>query len=1345
MLESLSNTPLSATEKSLNSEEVFVFPASFAQQRLWFLDQLVPGNPFYNVSAAVRLSGQLNESALEQTFNEIVRRHEALRTTFVMVEGQLSQVIAPSLSLSLPVVSLQELPTAQQQIIAQQMASQEAQRPFALSAGPLLRVKLLRLEEADHILLLNLHHIIADGWSMGVLIRELGAIYTAFSDRLPSPLPELPIQYADFAHWQREWLQGEVLAAQLTYWKQQLEGISVLNLPTDKPRPKLQSYRGATQLFELPQSLTKALLALSQQSGVTLFMLLLAAFQTLLYRYTGQEDISVGTPIANRNRSELEGLIGFFVNSLVMRTNLSGNPTFRELLGRVREVAMSAYDHQDLPFEKLVEELHPERDLSRNPLFSAVFALQNAPLEALLPGLTLSSLNFDTNTTRFDLEFHLYQYLENLRCTVVYSTELFDSATITRMLRHFQTLLAGIVDNPNQRVASLPLLTTDESHQLLVWNTKANYAQDTCIHRLFEATVTRSPDAIAVVFESQLTYRELNQRANQLAHYLQKLGVGPEVLVGIFLERSLEMIVAVLGILKAGGAYVPLDTSYPRDRLNLMLADAQVSILLTQLSLEQIGQKLHVICLDQEWEVISQQSDKNPNSDVKADNLAYVIYTSGSTGKPKGVLVQHRGLSNLAEAQMQTFNLKPENRVLQFASLSFDASIFEIVMALRVGATLFLAPKEFLPKALLQLLRDKEITNVTLPPAVLTVLPSEDLPRLHTVISAGEACSGDILRWADGRQLFNAYGPTEATIWATVAQLNDDSSTKPLIGHPIANTQIYLLNAALQPVPIGVAGELYIGGVGIARGYLNRPDITAQAFIPNPFSNNPGTRLYKTGDLARWRSNGNIEFLGRQDSQVKIRGFRIELGEISTVLTQHPAIQEAVVIVRENIPGDQRLVAYIVPQEQAITPDDLRCFMRSKLPDYLVPSAFVILETLPLTQNGKVNYHALPAPDMNSVLESYYVAPRTPTEETLAKIWAEVLNLERVGIDDNFFELGGNSLLSISLMEQIHEQFGQQIPLSTLFLAPTIAGLAKSLHLGADSLAWSPLVSIQPAGNKPPFFCVHPVLGVVFPYYELAYYLGHDQPFYGLQPLGLDKDQTPLTQIEDMATHYIEALRGVQPQGPYFLGGWSFGGLVAFEMAQQLQMAGHQVAILALIDTIAPVSSQPSVSDFNFFSTAVRSIWPYILDYFYLMTTGDRQQSKDVLGDSFKLNNILRWFGRSWRSILRQAAIAHIVPQSEMLMLNEPTIRSMLRLLEANSQAVRNYVPQPYPNQITVFRTNEPASIAHQDPTLGWNQLALGEVKIQSIPGNHLSALRKPHVQVLAEQLKAYIDKALIR
>ena len=1420
MSQHLSDNAPTATEEKQNSPEetdVFVFPASFAQQRLWFLDQLFPGNLFYNVSAALRLTGALNITALEKTFNEIVRRHEVLRTTFRMLEGHLVQVIAPTLTLPLPVLDLHTLPAAQQDAEIRRLATEEQAHPFDLSQDPLLRVMLLKLGSSEHVLLLNLHHIVSDGWSIGVLLRELAAIYTAFAHKQPSPLPELPIQYADFADWQREWLQGigaaqaSPLQVQLAYWKQQLNHLPLLNLPTDRPRPATPTYRGATQFLALPKSLSEALETLSQRQGVTLFMTLLAAFQTLLYRYTQQADIVVGSAIANRNRSEIEGLIGFFVNSLVLRTDLSGNPTFLDLLERVREVTLGAYAHQDLPFEKLVEELHPERSLSHHPLFQVVFSLQNTPIEALeLPGLTFSRLEFDNPSAKFDLEFHLWESPEGFRGQVIYSIDLFDDTTITRMLRHFQTLLEGIIVKPEQHLCELPILTKVEQHQLLVeFNLNQSQTQNLnseikpCFHQLFAQQVEKTPDAIAIVFENvetrhvaSLTYRQLNNRSNQLAHYLQKLGVGADVLVGMMLERSVEMIVGLLGILKAGGAYVPFDPTYPQERLSFMLEDAQLAVLLTHSTLAPLFQGweeqqsgLSVICLDKDADAIAQQNPEDPTSSVTPNNLAYVIYTSGSTGQPKGVLLEHRGLSNLCQAQIQTFNLQQNDRILQFASLSFDASIFEIVMALRNGATLYLARKEFLlpGSALLQLLRDNAITHVTLPPSVLAVLPAQELPALGTIISAGEACFRDIVkRWALGRRFFNAYGPTEATVWSTVEVygntcLPSDNTGKPSIGRPIPNTQVYILDSHLQPVPIGIPGELYIGGDGVARGYLNQPELTAEKFVPNPFIQEKETeaknssllpsafcllpaseRLYKTGDLARYRPDGNIEFLGRIDEQVKIRGFRIELGEIEAVLNQHPAVKEAVAIsylqqiTTQEVSGNKRLVAYIVPNQeqqtsleaQSLTPI-LRSFLKAKLPEYMTPSSFVMLETLPLLPNGKVDRRALKELSVDKTeLSEAFIAPRTPTEEAIAKIWTEVLQCDRVGRHDNFFELGGDSLLAVRLMAQIHQQFKRELPLSTLFLNPTVEGLANALKQPTDSLPWSPLVAIQPAGSKPPFFCVHPVLGVVFPYYELAYSLGFDQPFYGLQTLGLDGQQPPLTRIEDMAVHYIEALRSVQPSGPYFLGGWSFGGLVAFEMAQQLHSSGHQVALLAILDTLAPVSGNlPSVGDGLKFllTTASRYIWSFFFDYFRLITAPNQDQGNKFNPIFPNINKLVQWLinRESWQSILGEAVIANFLPQeSRQRILSELNILLMFRVYQANSQATLNYTPQVYPNRITVLRTSTSSTTAQPDPTLGWSKLAGGGVDVHCVPGNHLTMLQKPHVQALAEQLRACVEKA---
>ncbi len=910
-------------------------PLSFAQQRLWFLEQLIPNNPFYNIPLALHLTGSLNQAALEQTFSEIVRRHETLHTTVVMQSGQPVQVINPILTIPLPVIDLRQLPQAEREIQARRLTTQEAQRPFNLSTDLLLRVKLLWLDETEYILLLTMHHIGSDGWSIGVLSQEIAALYTAFASNQPSPLPKLPIQYADFAYWQRQWLQGEVLEKQLDYWQKQLDGISMLNLPTDRPRLAAQTYQGARQPLQLSKSLSEALLALGQQEGVTLFITLLAAFQVLLYRYTQQEDIAIGSPIANRNRSEIEGLIGFFVNSLVLRTHLNGNPTFRELLSRVKEVALGAYAHQDLPFEKLVEELHPERNLNQHPLFQVVFALQNAPMSALeLPGLTLSPLPFDTETTRFDLEFHLWEpniqnglwldSSEGISGFVIYSTDLFDDATIARILGHFQTLLEGIVANPEQRIAQLPLLSESELDDLLVKSNvnRLNYPQDKCIHQLFEIVAEQNGDAIALVFgDKQLSYKDLNTRSNKLAHYLKKIGVKTEVLVGLCVERSFDMVIGMLGILKAGGAYVPLDPSYPPERLDFMLQDAQVSVLLTQHKWinRLVNYNSQVICLDNDWEIIDREPEDNLASQVKVDNLAYVIYTSGSTGKPKGVKIEHRGLLNLIFWHQKAFTVSPLDRATQISGVGFDACGWEIWPYITTGASIYFVDNEIRqsPEYLRDWLISKAITISFLPTPLAEKLLSLDFPNnaaLRILLTGGDRLNQYPLT-DHPFQLVNNYGPTENTVVTTSGciSVKNKDNLAPSIGRAIANTQVYILDRYLQPVPVGVAGDLYISGDGLARGYLNRPELTAECFISHCFTNKL-TRLYKTGDLVRYRVDGNIEFLGRLDEQVKIRGYRIELGEIEAVLSQYPAVQQIVTILDDK--EEKRLVAYVVPKTE---------------------------------------------------------------------------------------------------------------------------------------------------------------------------------------------------------------------------------------------------------------------------------------------------------------------------------------------------------------------------------------------------------------------------------------------
>jgi amino acid adenylation domain-containing protein len=1038
-------------------------PVSFAQQRLWLLDQLVPGNPFYNIPAAIRLTFPLNVAALEQSLNEIVRRHEALRTTFAVVDGKPVQVIAPSLTMLLPVLDLRTLPQSEREAESLRLATEESRRPFDLAHGPLVRTTLLRLDEADHVFLLTMHHIVCDGWSMGVFSRELAALYTAFARGRPSPLPELPIQYADFAVWQRQRLQGEVLEEQLAYWKQQLADLPVLQLPTDRPRPPVSTFRGAQQNVALSKSLTEALKALSQREEVTLFMILLAAFKTLLARYAGQDDIVVGAPIANRNRAEIEGLIGFFVNTLVMRTDLSGDPSFREVLGRVREVALGAYAHQDLPFEMLVEELQPQRDLSRNPLCQIMFQLQNTPsITQQTQSLNPPSLEIKSGTAKFDVTFDLWESPQGLSGQFEYNTDFFDASTIERMAGHFQTLLEGIVVNPEQRLSELPLLTEAERQQLLVaWNaTQADYSKETCIHQLFEAQVARTPEAVAVVFEGErLTYRELNRRANQVAHHLQRLGVGPEVLVGICVERSLEMVVGLLGILKAGGAYIPLDPAYPKERLAFMLEDTQTPVLVTQQRLvtglpEQGAQ---VVRLDADWEVIAAEGQENPVSAVTANNLAYVIYTSGSTGRPKGVMISHYAICNHMFWMLSAFPLTEADGVVQRTPFSFDASIWEFYAPLLAGARLvMLRPQEYQDSAdLVKVIAKHKVTTLQLIPTLLRVFLEEQgletCNCLRRVFCGGEALTVELQDRFFARldaDLHNLYGPTEASIDTTFWPCNGESSQQVVpIGHPIANMQAYVLDRSLQPVPIGVAGELYIGGAGLARGYLNRFELTAEKFIPNPFSDEPGARLYKTGDLVRHLPDGNVDFLGRIDHQVKLRGFRIELGEVEAVLRQYAGVQEVTILAREDVPDDQRLVAYVVPnQVPAPAIGEMRRFLKERLPEYMIPSAFVLLDVLPLTPNGKVDRPALPMPNTaRPELEGAYVAPRSEVERTIATLWQEVLHLAKVGIHDNFFDIGGHSLLMVRVYSKLREALNKGLSMIDLFRYPTVSSLAKYL------------------------------------------------------------------------------------------------------------------------------------------------------------------------------------------------------------------------------------------------------------------------------------------------------------
>ena len=1016
---------------------------SFAQERLWYLEQLDPGTSVYNFPLAFRLEGPVDAESLDRAFKEVINRHEMLRTTFSTVEGKPVQVIADKVRVSLPLLDFTSLSETELETDVKHQVSENAQTPFDLSKGPLVRAKLLRVKEASHVLLMCVHHIIADMLSMDIFFKELVTLYEAFSRGNSSPLDELPIQYADFAHWQRKWLQGEELETQLSYWQSQLsDNPPALELPTDRPRPAIQTFPGACHSFAISSELAAGLRKFSQQEAGTLFMAFLLLLKALLYRYTGQEDIVIGSPIANRNRPEVEGLIGFFLNTLVLRTDLSGNPTFRELFSRVKEVALGAYAHQDIPFEKLVEELKPERDLSRSPWFQIMLILHNESSEVQeFAGLKFGSPLPQTNrSAKFDLTLYIEPAKDGLTGTFEYNTDLFDATTIERMAGHFQRLLEGVVENPDLHLSELSILSKEERQHLLVDcnATALDYPGDKCLHHLFEAQVDQTPDSTAVIFEDkQLTYKELNTRANQLAHHLKQLGVGPDTLVGICSERSLEMVVGLLGILKAGGAYVPLDPAFPQDRLAYMVEDAQPLVLLTQQSLfsELFNEtSARVLCLDSDWPEIAKQSAWNPKNETTPTNLAYVIYTSGSTGKPKGVTIQHQTLVNFLTSMSEEPGLKSEDRLLAVTTLSFDIAGLELYLPLITGARVILASRETASDArrLGETIAETGATVMQATPATWRMLLDsgwQGHDKLK-ILCGGEALPRELANrlMECGSSLWNMYGPTETTIWSAVHGLQSKEGMVP-VGAPIANTQLYMLDRNYHPVPIGVYGELYIGGEGLARGYLNRPDLTAERFVPDSFSENPGVRLYRTGDKARFLADGSIEFSGRLDFQVKIRGFRIELGEIETVCVDHPAVKQAIVMAREITNGDMRLVAYIrFDSHDEPTVSELRRFLKSKLPDYMVPSMFVSMDSFPLTPNGKVDRKKLLIPaGMKTDTGHSFEPPGTDMEKLIAEVWQQVLGTNSFCVHDNFFDLGGHSLLSMKVLYHLEKRLGLRI------------------------------------------------------------------------------------------------------------------------------------------------------------------------------------------------------------------------------------------------------------------------------------------------------------------------------
>ncbi len=1386
-------------------------PLSFAQQSLWLLNQFEPDQATYNIPLAYRLTGNLNRVALAQSLTAIVQRHEILRTAIQTIEGIPRQQISAQIKLPLVTIDLTELPMTEREPAAQRHAERIVQQPFDLAQVPLFRLALLLVQPGEQILLFTIHHIIGDGWSSEVFFREFATFYTAFvTDQIPN-LPDLPIQYADYAHWQRQALAGEELASQLAYWQKQLAGkLPILQIPTDRPRPAVQSFRGAVCRRMLPEALNLELRSLSQRLGVTLSMLLLTAFKVLLYRYSGQTDIIVGSPIAGRQQAETEGLFGLFINILALRSDLSGDPSFEELLLRVRDVCLAADANQNVPFEKIVETIQPERDASHSPVFQVMFGM-NPPWSdgatRELPDLkmTYGFGYVHTAASTFDLTLVMRDTGQGLRASIEYSLDLFNQSTIERTIGQFQTLLESIAASPNQPISALSLLSAAERHQLLnEWNqTQVDYPT-ACLHELIEAQCQKNPEQIAVLAgERHLTYRDLNQRANQLAYALQEHGVRADVPVALYVERSLEFAIGILGILKAGGAYIPIDLTLPAERRLSILQDAQPPVILTQAHLVSAGLadcEAELICLDADWAQIAQQPTHNLSCQTVPDSLAYIIYTSGSTGTPKGVGITHRGVVNHGLASASLFELTTADRVLQFSNISFDICVEEIFPTWLSGARLILRSEAAASSIaeFLKCMTQSQVTVANLPTAfwhewvnALSTRHHVFPESLRLVVVGGEkAAYASYKTWASqvGRspRWLNTYGPTEATVTATVydPSINSDlleAHTELPIGRPISNVQAYILDANLQPLPIGVPGELFIGGAGLARGYLNRPDLTAERFLPNPFQ--PEARIYRTGDLARYWPDGNIEFLNRVDHQVKLRGFRIELGEIEAVIAEYPAVQQAVVTVQANSSRGSHLVAYLVADLSlaALKLDSLRAFLQERLPAYMLPGEFVWLEAIPLTPNGKTDYRALPIPAQPDLTHASSEC-RDQLECQLAQIWQELLGVPSIGMTDNFFELGGHSLLAVRLFTLIEQQFDRSLPLATLLKAQTLQQLADVLRQEQQPDDWAPLVVIKPDGSRPPLFCIHGGGFNVLVYRNLALRLSPDQPVYGLQAQGLNgRGGVGSNSIEDIAADYINEIRTVRPHGPYALAGLSNGGNIALEMAYQLTAQGEDVRFLGLFDTHAPGGIQLLPAFPRFLSALWYVLWnsiprwfvklqqlepnvwqfelqklmkslrrdDHLIQLIYVLKSRSTEQPvpEQKANQSTALSSLAaqesfieRWMNHFSRYVLRHSPWSFFTPSAQ-LKASDDKVAKTLKTLERSHQKLHEaYAPKSYRGKITIFRAQETPPGYRVAPDLGWSRITEGEVETYRIPGHHVSIMDSLD---LAEKLEGCLQKTL--
>jgi amino acid adenylation domain-containing protein len=1309
-------------------------PLSFAQERMWFLYQLSPDSAAYNIPASVRLQGPLNKDALRWSVGELVRRHEALRTTFTKQSGHPCQVIHASLD---PLWTEEDVRMLQQELReprALELATAEARRPFDLEQGPLLRILLVQLGEEDHVLVVSTHHIISDQWSYGVVARELVACYNAFSEgTLVSIQPELAIQYVDFAQWQRAWLTGPVLAEQLTHWKAKLIDLPVVALPSDRPRLPVHSFKGDHVSLDLSWTLINRLKQLSVREGVTLYMLFLTGFFILLHRLTQQRDLVIGTPIANRNRLEVEELIGTFVNTLVLRTDVTGDLTFREVLGTVRDLSLDAYAHQDIPFEKLVEELRPDRSQGGLPLVQVLFNFANTPFARTeFRHLSWTPYEVSRGAAQLDLGLSI-DPLASRKAYLEFNSDLFDRTTAERWLAQYRQLMEAIVEQPEERIGRLAILTEQERSRILrTWNsTDMPFDRDACFPQLFEAQAARTPDAPAVTFEGiDLSYGELNRRANRLAHRLREHGVGPDVVVPVLLERSLELLISLLAVMKAGGAYLPLVPGLPMRRLATMVESSQAAILVTDSSLL-AGLPNHqrpVLCLDRDADLSARYPSENPSPLAGSRHLAYVLFTSGSTGQPKGVEIEHRALVNFLLSMQREPGIGSGDVVMALTPLSFDIAGLELFLPLLAGARIILANRrQASDGAWLQRELDQgHVTVMQATPATWRLVLQAGWQGVRRVkaLCGGESMPRDLAQalLARTESLWNVYGPTETTIWSTLERVRTADRSVSL-GRPIANTQVYVLDVNREPMPVGIPGELYIGGDGLARGYRGAPHLTEERFVASPFRT--GERLYRTGDQVKWLPDGRLEYVGRIDHQVKLRGFRIELGEIESVLAEQPTVKQAVVVVREDVPGDKRLAAYVTAREgQTCDPQALRRALREAVPDYMVPAAVVPLETFPLTANGKVDRSALPIPTLESVHDgAQAVEPRNRIELQLAAIWEQVLGITPIGVRDNFFALGGYSLLALRMFGAIEQTFGTRLPMALLFQAPTIEQLADVLAGEGCAVRWRSLVAVQPEGTQPPFFAVPGVGGNVLVFARLATLLGRDQPFYGLQARGLDGKEKPFMRVEEMAAHYIDELRSVQPQGPYLIGGTCTGGLVAYEIAQQLTAQGERV-ILAVIESWHPRSYLAH------WSRPPYLLWP-------LLFVGMKIATYRRLMRGLPMREWPAfWKGRLkrlWNLMHHTDAAEH---QDEFLYRDQVTY--------ATFHAVARYRLKPLRAQVlNVIASKHPLTNSTDDTRLVFGESAMEMSRTMYLPAEDSGRLFvAPHVQELASQLQTFWQEA---